>query len=70
MKSKVNKIIVMSLQNLSQTHMLIDLIQEVKEKGYKLRICPPVETNLVLFICFYLVLFIFFLKTFTNKMMG
>eukprot|EP00066_Takifugu_rubripes_P014367 XP_011603633.1 PREDICTED: ubiquitin carboxyl-terminal hydrolase 45-like isoform X1 [Takifugu rubripes] len=26
--------------------MLIDLIQEVKEKGYKLRICPPVETNL------------------------
>ncbi|XP_010740784.2 ubiquitin carboxyl-terminal hydrolase 45 isoform X1 [Larimichthys crocea] len=34
------------MQNLSQTHMLIDLIQEVKEKGYKLRICPPVETNL------------------------
>uniref|UniRef100_A0A3B3V6S6 ubiquitinyl hydrolase 1 n=1 Tax=Poecilia latipinna TaxID=48699 RepID=A0A3B3V6S6_9TELE len=32
--------------NLSQTHMLIDLIQEVKEKGYKLKICPPVETNL------------------------
>uniref|UniRef100_A0A665UP19 Ubiquitin carboxyl-terminal hydrolase n=1 Tax=Echeneis naucrates TaxID=173247 RepID=A0A665UP19_ECHNA len=29
------------MQNLSQTHMLIDLIQEVKEKGYKLRICPP-----------------------------
>lgn len=27
--------------------MLIDLIQEVKEKGYKLKICPPVETNLV-----------------------
>ncbi|XP_014836553.1 PREDICTED: ubiquitin carboxyl-terminal hydrolase 45-like [Poecilia mexicana] len=26
--------------------MLIDLIQEVKEKGYKLKICPPVETNL------------------------
>ncbi|XP_037533081.1 ubiquitin carboxyl-terminal hydrolase 45 [Nematolebias whitei] len=34
------------MQNLSQTHMLIDLIQEVKEKGYKLKICPPVETNL------------------------
>ncbi|KAM9805922.1 ubiquitin carboxyl-terminal hydrolase 45 isoform 1-T1 [Syngnathus typhle] len=34
------------MQNLSQTHMLIDLIQEVKEKGYKLRICPPVESNL------------------------
>ncbi|XP_069558226.1 ubiquitin carboxyl-terminal hydrolase 45 isoform X1 [Brachyistius frenatus] len=34
------------MQNLSQTHMLIDLIQEVKEKGYKLRICPPVDTNL------------------------
>ncbi|XP_028984048.1 ubiquitin carboxyl-terminal hydrolase 45 isoform X2 [Betta splendens] len=34
------------MQNLSQTHMLIDLIQEVKEKGYKLRICPPVETKL------------------------
>ncbi|XP_040900833.1 ubiquitin carboxyl-terminal hydrolase 45 isoform X1 [Toxotes jaculatrix] len=34
------------MQNLSQTHMLIDLIQEVKEKGYKLRICPPVEANL------------------------
>ncbi|KAM9309575.1 ubiquitin carboxyl-terminal hydrolase 45 isoform 2-T4 [Pholidichthys leucotaenia] len=34
------------MQNLSQTYMLIDLIQEVKEKGYKLRICPPAETNL------------------------
>uniref|UniRef100_A0A7N6C0N4 Ubiquitin carboxyl-terminal hydrolase n=1 Tax=Anabas testudineus TaxID=64144 RepID=A0A7N6C0N4_ANATE len=34
------------MQNLSQTHMLINLIQEVKEKGYKLRICPPVETKL------------------------
>ncbi|MEQ2243909.1 Ubiquitin carboxyl-terminal hydrolase 45, partial [Ilyodon furcidens] len=34
------------MQNLSQTHMLIDLIQEVKEKGYKLKICPSVETNL------------------------
>lgn len=40
-------------QNLSQTHMLIDLIQEVKEKGYKLRICPPVETNLVHFSLFF-----------------
>uniref|UniRef100_A0A8C5C4G6 Ubiquitin carboxyl-terminal hydrolase n=1 Tax=Gadus morhua TaxID=8049 RepID=A0A8C5C4G6_GADMO len=29
------------MQNLSQTHMLIDLIQELKEKGYKMRICPP-----------------------------
>lgn len=36
-----------SLQNLSQTHMLIDLIQEMKEKGYKLRICPPADANLV-----------------------
>ncbi|XP_055083697.1 ubiquitin carboxyl-terminal hydrolase 45 isoform X1 [Periophthalmus magnuspinnatus] len=34
------------MQNLAQTHMLIDLIQEVKEKGYKLRICPPAEANL------------------------
>ncbi|XP_061676622.1 LOW QUALITY PROTEIN: ubiquitin carboxyl-terminal hydrolase 45 [Syngnathoides biaculeatus] len=34
------------MQNLSQTHMLNDLIQEVKEKGYKLRICPPVESHL------------------------
>ncbi|KAM3872922.1 ubiquitin carboxyl-terminal hydrolase 45 isoform 2-T2 [Diretmus argenteus] len=34
------------MQNLSQTHMLIDLIQEVKEKGYKLRISPSTETNL------------------------
>uniref|UniRef100_A0A8C6NY24 Ubiquitin carboxyl-terminal hydrolase n=1 Tax=Nothobranchius furzeri TaxID=105023 RepID=A0A8C6NY24_NOTFU len=34
------------MQNLSQTHMLIDLIQEVKEKGHKQKICPPVETNL------------------------
>ncbi|KAM7382479.1 hypothetical protein PAMP_002206 [Pampus punctatissimus] len=32
--------------NLSQTHMLIDLIQELKEKGCKLRICPTVETHL------------------------
>lgn len=41
------------LQNLSQTHMLIDLIQEVKEKGYKLRICPPVDTNLVDFALYF-----------------
>ncbi|XP_077455383.1 ubiquitin carboxyl-terminal hydrolase 45 isoform X2 [Stigmatopora argus] len=34
------------MQNLSQTHMLIDLIQEVKEKGYRLKICPPVESHL------------------------
>lgn len=34
------------MQNLSQTHMLIDLIQELKEKGYKLRICPAVDTHL------------------------
>lgn len=27
--------------------MLIDLIQEVKEKGHKMKICPPVEMNLV-----------------------
>ncbi|KAM8869281.1 ubiquitin carboxyl-terminal hydrolase 45 isoform 2-T2 [Spinachia spinachia] len=33
------------MQNLSQTHMLIDLIQEVKDKGYKLRISPTVDTN-------------------------
>ncbi|XP_042345641.1 ubiquitin carboxyl-terminal hydrolase 45 [Plectropomus leopardus] len=33
------------MQNLSQTHMLIDLIQEVKDKGHKLRISPSVETN-------------------------
>lgn len=40
--------------------MLIDLIQEVKEKGYKLRICPPVDTNLV---CFF---FIFFWTQYRN----
>ncbi|XP_061805474.2 ubiquitin carboxyl-terminal hydrolase 45 [Nerophis lumbriciformis] len=34
------------MQNLSQTHMLIDLIQEVKDKGYKLRICPLVDGHL------------------------
>lgn len=40
---------ILSAQNLSQTHMLIELIQEVKEKGHKLRISPPVEANLVQF---------------------
>ncbi|XP_028837411.1 ubiquitin carboxyl-terminal hydrolase 45 isoform X2 [Denticeps clupeoides] len=34
------------MQNLSQTHMLNDLIQEVKEKGHKLKISPPPDTNL------------------------
>lgn len=34
------------MQNLAQTHMLIDLIQEVKEKGFKLKICTPTETSL------------------------
>ncbi|KAL4657453.1 ubiquitin carboxyl-terminal hydrolase 45 [Arapaima gigas] len=34
------------MQNLSQTHMLNELIVEVKEKGHKLKICPPPETNL------------------------
>uniref|UniRef100_A0A8C8C767 Ubiquitin carboxyl-terminal hydrolase n=1 Tax=Oncorhynchus tshawytscha TaxID=74940 RepID=A0A8C8C767_ONCTS len=33
------------MQNLSQTHMLNDLIQDVKEKGHKLKICPPAESN-------------------------
>ncbi|XP_067304486.1 ubiquitin carboxyl-terminal hydrolase 45 [Pseudorasbora parva] len=34
------------MQNLSQTHMLNDLIQDVKEKGHKMKICPSAETNL------------------------
>ncbi|KAA0703454.1 Ubiquitin carboxyl-terminal hydrolase 45 [Triplophysa tibetana] len=34
------------MQNLSQTHMLNDLIQEVKEKGHKINICPNVENTL------------------------
>ncbi|XP_062843969.1 ubiquitin carboxyl-terminal hydrolase 45 isoform X2 [Trichomycterus rosablanca] len=34
------------MQNLSQTHMLIELIQEVKEKGHKMKISPLPETNL------------------------
>uniref|UniRef100_A0A6Q2Y9Y5 Ubiquitin carboxyl-terminal hydrolase n=1 Tax=Esox lucius TaxID=8010 RepID=A0A6Q2Y9Y5_ESOLU len=33
------------MQNLSQTHMLNDLIQDVKEKGHKLKIVPPSESN-------------------------
>uniref|UniRef100_A0A8C9W4D0 ubiquitinyl hydrolase 1 n=1 Tax=Scleropages formosus TaxID=113540 RepID=A0A8C9W4D0_SCLFO len=33
-------------QNLSQTHLLNELIAEVKEKGHKLKICPSPETNL------------------------
>lgn len=45
------KLTFVSPQNLSQTHMLIDLIQEMKEKGYKLRICPPAEANLVFDLC-------------------
>ncbi|XP_065154428.1 ubiquitin carboxyl-terminal hydrolase 45 isoform X3 [Paramisgurnus dabryanus] len=34
------------MQNLSQTHMLNDLIQDVKEKGHKIKICPSAENNL------------------------
>uniref|UniRef100_A0A8C9T5W9 Ubiquitin carboxyl-terminal hydrolase n=1 Tax=Scleropages formosus TaxID=113540 RepID=A0A8C9T5W9_SCLFO len=34
------------MQNLSQTHLLNELIAEVKEKGHKLKICPSPETNL------------------------
>ncbi|KAL2084828.1 hypothetical protein ACEWY4_020346 [Coilia grayii] len=34
------------MQNLSQTHMLNELTQEVKEKGHKLKISPPAESNL------------------------
>lgn len=34
------------MQNLSQTHMLNDLIQDVKEKGHKMKICPSAETYL------------------------
>ncbi|XP_062321068.1 ubiquitin carboxyl-terminal hydrolase 45 isoform X1 [Osmerus eperlanus] len=34
------------MQNLSQTHLLNDLIQDVKEKGHKLKIPPPPDTNL------------------------
>lgn len=34
------------MQNLAQTHTLVDLMQDVKEKGHKLRICPPPDTGL------------------------
>lgn len=34
------------MQNLAQTHLLNDLIFEMKEKGPKIKICPPLETNL------------------------
>ncbi|XP_066558564.1 ubiquitin carboxyl-terminal hydrolase 45 isoform X2 [Amia ocellicauda] len=34
------------MQNLSQTHMLNDLISEMKEKGLKMKICPVLETKL------------------------
>ncbi|XP_048008799.1 ubiquitin carboxyl-terminal hydrolase 45 isoform X1 [Megalobrama amblycephala] len=34
------------MQNLSQTHMLNDLIQDVKEKGHKMKISPSAEANL------------------------
>ncbi|XP_031431884.1 ubiquitin carboxyl-terminal hydrolase 45 isoform X2 [Clupea harengus] len=34
------------MQNLSQTHMLNELIQDVKEKGHKLKISPTSESNL------------------------
>lgn len=34
------------MQNLSQTHMLSELIQEVREKGHKLKIAPPADSNL------------------------
>ncbi|XP_066512494.1 ubiquitin carboxyl-terminal hydrolase 45-like [Hoplias malabaricus] len=34
------------MQNLSQTHMLNDLILEMKEKGHKRKICPQPDTNL------------------------
>ncbi|XP_072355701.1 ubiquitin carboxyl-terminal hydrolase 45 isoform X4 [Scyliorhinus torazame] len=34
------------MQNVAQTHLLSDLMHEMKEKGTKLKICPPTETNL------------------------
>ncbi|XP_051880595.1 ubiquitin carboxyl-terminal hydrolase 45 isoform X2 [Pristis pectinata] len=34
------------MQNMAQTHMLSDLMHEMKEKGTKLKICPPTESNL------------------------
>ncbi|XP_069743244.1 ubiquitin carboxyl-terminal hydrolase 45 isoform X4 [Narcine bancroftii] len=34
------------MQNMAQTHLLSDLMCEMKEKGTKLKICPPAELNL------------------------
>uniref|UniRef100_UPI00398E332E ubiquitin carboxyl-terminal hydrolase 45 isoform X2 n=1 Tax=Pristiophorus japonicus TaxID=55135 RepID=UPI00398E332E len=34
------------MQNVAQTHILSDLMHEMKEKGTKLKICPPTESNL------------------------
>ncbi|XP_078068744.1 ubiquitin carboxyl-terminal hydrolase 45 isoform X3 [Mustelus asterias] len=34
------------MQNVAQTHLLGELMHEMKEKGTKLKICPPTETNL------------------------
>ncbi|XP_048880172.1 ubiquitin carboxyl-terminal hydrolase 45 isoform X2 [Brienomyrus brachyistius] len=34
------------MQNLSQTHLLNELILEVKEKGHRLKICPLPDANL------------------------
>ncbi|XP_055491850.1 ubiquitin carboxyl-terminal hydrolase 45 isoform X1 [Leucoraja erinacea] len=34
------------MQNMAQTHLLSDLMHEMKEKGTKLKICPPTESNL------------------------
>ncbi|XP_048386802.1 ubiquitin carboxyl-terminal hydrolase 45 isoform X3 [Stegostoma tigrinum] len=34
------------MQNMAQTHMLCDLMHEMKEKGTKLKLCPPTDSNL------------------------
>ncbi|XP_078398434.1 ubiquitin carboxyl-terminal hydrolase 45 isoform X2 [Cetorhinus maximus] len=34
------------MQNVAQTHLLGDFMHEMKEKGTKLKICPPTESNL------------------------
>ncbi|XP_067882079.1 ubiquitin carboxyl-terminal hydrolase 45 isoform X2 [Heterodontus francisci] len=34
------------MQNVAQTHVLSDLMHKMKEKGTKLKICPPTESNL------------------------
>ncbi|XP_043541520.1 ubiquitin carboxyl-terminal hydrolase 45 isoform X2 [Chiloscyllium plagiosum] len=34
------------MQNMAQTYMLSDLMHEMKEKGTKLKICPPADSNL------------------------